>query len=190
MAAEQLRSPWETSAFVDCMSMSAPVNFAGYGVGADHFRSLAASLPTGVSVITTADKDGSPAGMTSGAVCSVSCAPPLLLTCMALGSRTLAALTSRKSFVVNVLAADSAALAARFASREKDKFASVAWSPGSHRLPVLTEGTVAHAVCELYRTVNAGDHAIVIGLILDGEHRPGISPLMYFRRAYSGFPVD
>ena len=44
-------STWETSVFVDCMSMSAPVNLAGYGVGPDHFRSLAASLPTGSSVI-------------------------------------------------------------------------------------------------------------------------------------------
>ena len=38
---------WETSVFVDCMSMSAPVNLAGYGVAPDHFRSLAASLPPG-----------------------------------------------------------------------------------------------------------------------------------------------
>jgi flavin reductase (DIM6/NTAB) family NADH-FMN oxidoreductase RutF len=181
---------WETSAFVDCMSMSAPVNLAGYGVGADHFRSLAASLPTGVSVLTTLDADGSPTGMTCGTVCSLSCAPPLLLTCLSLGSRTLAALASRKSFVVNVLAADGAAVAARFASAVPDKFAGVSWSPGKSRLPVLTEATVAHAVCELYQIVSAGDHAIVIGLILDGEHRLGVSPLMYFRRAFSGFPID
>ena len=40
------------------------------------------------------------------------------------------------------------------------------------------------------QVVNAGDHAIVIGLILDGEHELGISPLMYFRRAYWDFPSD
>lgn len=181
---------WETSAFVDCMSMSAPVNLAGYGVGADHFRSLAASLPTGVSVLTTLDADGSPTGLTCGTVCSLSCAPPLLLTCISLGSRTLAALVRRKSFVVNVLAADGAGLAARFASAVPDKFVGVSWSPGKSGLPVLAEATVAHAACELYQVVNAGDHAIVIGLILDGEHRLGVSPLMYFRRAFSGFPID
>jgi flavin reductase (DIM6/NTAB) family NADH-FMN oxidoreductase RutF len=37
--------------------------------------------------------------------------------------------------------------------------------------------------------VGAGDHAIVMGLILDGAHRLDVSPLMYFRRSYSGFPV-
>jgi flavin reductase (DIM6/NTAB) family NADH-FMN oxidoreductase RutF len=180
---------WQTSAFVDCMSMSAPVNLAGYGVGADHFRSLAASLPTGVSVLTTLDAEGSPTGLTCGTVCSLSCAPPLLLTCMSLGSRTLAALVRRKSFVVNVLAADGAGLAARFASAVPDKFVGVSWSRGKTGLPVLAEATVAHAVCELYQVIDAGDHAIVIGLILDGEHRLGVSPLMYFRRAFSGFPI-
>jgi 3-hydroxy-9,10-secoandrosta-1,3,5(10)-triene-9,17-dione monooxygenase reductase component len=177
------------NAFVDGMSMSAPVNLAGYGVGADEFRSLAASLPTGVTVITTAGPGGEPVGMTCGAVCSLSCEPPLLLTCISRGSRTLAALASRKSYVVHVLGAESAALASRFAGAAGDKFAGVPWERGKHGLPVLAEGTVAHAVCELYQVVNAGDHAIVIGLILGGEHRLGASPLMYFRRGYSGFPV-
>ena len=181
---------WETSVFVDCMSMSAQVNLAGYGVAPDHFRSLAASLPTGVSVITTAGPDGEPLGMTCGTVCSLSCAPPLLLACVSLGSKTLTALHDRKAFVVNVLSADGSGLASRFASSVGDKFVGVEWARGKHGLPVLGEGTVAHAECELYQVVNAGDHAIVIGLILDGEHKLDISPLMYFRRAYSGFPVD
>jgi len=175
--------------FVDCMSMSAPVNLAGYGVGADEFRSLAASLPTGVTVVTTAGPGGEPMGMTCGAVCSLSCEPPLLLLCISRGSKTLAALTSRKAFIVHVLAAESAALASNFAAPSDDRFAGVSWGRGKYGLPVLAEGTVAHTVCELYQVVSAGDHAIVIGLILDGEHRLGASPLMYFRRDYSGFPV-
>ena len=181
---------WESSVFIDCMSMSAPVNLAGYGVAPDHFRSLAASLPTGVSVITTDGAEGEPLGMTCGTVCSLSCAPPLLLACVSLSSRTLTALRSRGSFVVNVLSADGSGLASRFAGSAGDKFAGVQWGRGKHGLPVLREGTVAHAECELYQVVSAGDHAIVIGLILDGEHKPAISPLMYFRRAYSGFPVE
>jgi flavin reductase (DIM6/NTAB) family NADH-FMN oxidoreductase RutF len=176
-------------AFVDCMSMSAAINFAGYGVAAEHFRSLAASLPTGVCVITTTGPDGTPAGMTSGAVCSLSCEPPLLLTCISRGSRTLQAIRARGSFVVNVLGADSSALSDRFARSESERFAGVAWNPDRSGLPVLAEGTIAHAACEVFRTVDAGDHTIVIGLIVDGQHRLDVSPLMYFRRNYSGFPI-
>ena len=182
-------SAWGSSDFVDCMSMSAPVNLAGYGIAPDHFRSLAASLPTGVAVLTTVAADAEPLGMTCGTVCSLSCEPPLLLACVGLGSKTLTALRRRKAFVVNVLAADGERLASRFASPVPDKFAGVDWVTGKHGLPVLREGVVAHAECELYRIVDAGDHAIVIGLILDGEHRLDVSPLMYFKRAYSGFPV-
>ena len=144
---------WDNSAFVDCMSMSAPVNLAGYGVAPDHFRSLAASLPTGVAVITTAAADAEPLGLTCGTVCSLSCQPPLLLACVGLGSRTLTALRARKAFVVNVLAADAERLATRFAGQLRDKFAGVEWATGKHGLPVLQEGTVAHAECELYRVV-------------------------------------
>ncbi len=175
--------------FVDCMSMSAPINFAGYGVAGDQFRSLAASLPTGVCVITTTNSNGTPIGMTSGAVCSLSCEPPLLLTCISRGSRTLQAIRSRGSFVVNVLGADSAAISNRFAGPEAERFAGVAWTPDRSGLPVLSDGTIAHAVCELYRAIDAGDHIIVIGLIVDGQHRMDVSPLMYFRREYSGFPI-
>lgn len=181
---------WETSVFVDCMSMSAPVNLAGYGVAPDHFRSLAASLPTGVSVLTTTGADATPTGMTCGTVASLSCAPPLILACLSLGSSTLTAIAERGAFVVNVLSADAAPIATRFASSIPDKFIGVAWRPGKNNLPVLAEGAVAHAECELYQVVNVGDHAIIIGLILNGEHTQGISPLMYFRRAFSAFQAD
>jgi flavin reductase (DIM6/NTAB) family NADH-FMN oxidoreductase RutF len=176
-------------AFVDCMSMSAAVNFAGYGVAADHFRSLAGSLPTGVCVITSRNAQGDPVGMTSGAVCSLSCEPPLLLTCISRGSKTLTAIRESGAFVVNMLAADSAALSDRFASPVSDRFADVAWTRERSGLPVLTDGTIAHAICHVYQLVSAGDHVIVIGLIVGGEHRADIEPLMYFRRSYSGFPI-
>jgi flavin reductase (DIM6/NTAB) family NADH-FMN oxidoreductase RutF len=181
---------WDTSAFFDHRSMSPAVNFAGYGVAADHFRFLAASLPTGVNVITTSEADRTPVGMTSGAVCGVSCEPPLLLTCIGRGSRTLEAIKSRKRFCVNVLSAAGSHVSEQFARSQTDKFAGVTWVPAYGGIPVLTQDTIAHAICELYQVHSAGDHAIVIGLIVDGAHRSDVSPLMYFRRGYSGFPLS
>jgi len=176
-----------SSTFVDCMSMSPVVNLAGYGVEGDHFRSLAAALPTGVSVITTLGAEGTPLGMTSGAVCSLSCEPPLVLTCIGRGSQTLAALKKHHAFCVNVLAADAAEISNRFAGSMPDKFAGVDWLPGPGGLPVLTTGTTAHAVCDVYRVVHAGDHDIVIGLIVAGDAEESADPLVYYRREYAGF---
>ncbi|MFG2884704.1 flavin reductase family protein [Streptomyces sp. NPDC048297] len=176
-----------STAFTDCMSMSPMVNLAGYGVEADHFRSLAAALPTGVSVVTTLTADGAPVGMTSGAVCGLSCEPPLVLVCIARGSRTLREIKGRRSFCVNVLASGADALSNRFASAGGDKFTGVDWRPGPGGVPVLSTGTTAHAVCELYQIVPGGDHEIVIGLIVAGDSDPSDSPLVYYRRTYAGF---
>ncbi|WP_432854008.1 flavin reductase family protein [Amycolatopsis sp. CA-161197] len=178
--------PSPGAALGSARSMSAPVHLAGYGVDADRFRGLAASLPTSVSVITTTAEDGSPIGMTSGTVCSLSCEPPLLLVCLGKASRTLQAIRDRGRFGVNVLDSNGSELSAHFASRAEDKFATTGWHRGRHGSPVLEDSVVAFLECELYQVVDGGDHAIVVGLIMDGEHTDA-SPLVYFRRSYSGF---
>ncbi|WP_326834804.1 flavin reductase family protein [Amycolatopsis rhabdoformis] len=179
-------SPSPGSALGSTRSMSAPVQLAGYGVDADRFRGLAASLPTSVSVITTTAEDGSPIGMTSGTVCSLSCEPPLLLVCLGKASRTLRAIRDRGRFGVNVLDRDGSETSAHFASRVADKFATTGWRRGRHGSPVLEDNVVAFLECELYQVVDGGDHAIVVGLVMDGDHTDA-APLVYFRRTYSGF---
>ena len=154
------------------------------------FRTALGSYATGVTIITVAGGDGKPYGITCNSFASVSLNPPLVLWSLVLYSSSLSAFQDASHFAVNVLGISQQALANKFAKSSDDKFVGVEWARGKHGLPVLGEGTVAHAECELYQVVNAGDHAIVIGLILDGEHKLDISPLMYFRRAYSGFPVD
>ena len=175
-----------TTALYESRSMSAPVNLAGYGVDADGFRGLAASLPTAVSVVTTTEADGTPVGMTSGTVCSLSCEPPLLLVCIGRSSRTLRTITDSRRFCVNVLAGDGAELSARFAGRAEDKFAGVGWHRGPSGNPVLDEAVSAWLECELYQVVDGGDHAIVIGLVTEGQAST-CAPLVYFRRSYAGF---
>lgn len=97
------------------------------------------------------------------------------------------AIKQRQSFCVNVLASGSDAISNRFATSGGDKFTDVDWRPGPGGLPVLTTGTTAHAICELYQVVPAGDHEIVIGLIVAGDSDPSGSPLVYYRRGYAGF---
>lgn len=165
-----------------------PVTFGG--VSEDRFRALAGSLPTGVCVVTTREPGGHPIGATAGAVCGLSRVPPLLLLCLDTGSRTLQALLRRGCFGVNILAADAAELSRRFAGPPAHRFDAVAWTTGAHDVPILTEGVVAHAICTVFRTVRAGDHLIVMGLIVAGDHRADTEPLLYHRRRYAGFPGE
>lgn len=179
----------DQSPFIDCMSMRPEVHLAGYGVESDHFRTLAGSLPTAVSVVTTLDAQGTPVGMTSGTVSSLSCEPPLLLVCMSSGSRTLRSVLEYGRFCVNVLDGGGQATSELFASSAEDKFSRVAWHTGPGGLPVLDTDVAAHAVCEVFREVDGGDHRLVLGLITGGDRTATETPLVYFRRRYSAFPV-
>ncbi|MBB5078951.1 flavin reductase family protein [Nonomuraea endophytica] len=159
-------------------------------VPAQLFKTLAGSLPTGVTVVTSLAGTGRPAGLTSGAVCALSADPPLMLVCIGRGSRTLTAIESSGAFCVNVLDAGSASLSERFAGGGDGKFDGIAWRPGRHGVPVLTQGTVAHAICEVLETVSGGDHLIVIGLVVEGAREREAAPLLYHRRRYAGFPAQ
>ena len=153
-------------------------------IGLDEFRQIMGSLASGVSVITSLDEDGAPYGMTCSAVCSVSAEPPLLLTCVRTPSTTLNAIRSSGRFLVNFLDADALALSDLFASRTPDKFAEVGWRHSDRLgLPQL-ERTVAHAECLVHDVVTAGDHAIVLGRIIDGQAIPDRFPLGYWRGRY------
>ena len=55
------------------------------------FFDVMASFPSGVAIVTTLDADGTPRGLTTTAVCSVSADPPTILVCVDRASRTLAA---------------------------------------------------------------------------------------------------
>jgi flavin reductase (DIM6/NTAB) family NADH-FMN oxidoreductase RutF len=73
---------------------------------------------TDVAVITT-DHDGHREGMTVNLLTSVSLNSPMLLVCLALGTRTAAAVSESGRFGVNILSARQEAIANRFARRRE-----------------------------------------------------------------------
>ena len=149
------------------------------------FFEIMASFPSGVAVVTTLDGEGTPRGLTSTAVSSVSADPPLLLVCVDLESRTLEALRVRGRFVVNFMRQGRGELCMLFASKADDKFAAVAWTPSPSGLPVLTADALAWAECEPAQEIRAGDHVILVGSVEAGEGPAGDeAPLMYYRRSW------
>src|SRR5207244_7390775 len=86
------------------------------------FFEIMASFPSGVAIVTTLDGDGTPRGLTSTAVSSVSADPPLLLVCVDVESRTLVALRRSRRFVVNFMRQGRGELSRLFASKSDSKF--------------------------------------------------------------------
>ena len=149
------------------------------------------AFPTGVTIVTTVGDDGVPKGLTTQSFMSVSTAPPLLLVSLDNTSRTLRALLGSKAFVVNYLAADRGELATRFASKGEDKFSGVVSRPSAAAKgsPILAADSVAYAECLVTRTVEAGDHTLILASVEDGAVLAG-TPLLYYRRTYAGWPEE
>jgi flavin reductase (DIM6/NTAB) family NADH-FMN oxidoreductase RutF len=154
-------------------------------VDRQEFFDIMASFPSGVAIVTTADAEGAPYGLTTTALSSVSADPPTLLVCVDLGSRTLPVLRAAGRFVVNFMRAGRGDLCLLFASKADDKFARVAWRRLEGGLPLLEHDVLAWAEVETERELEVGDHVVLIGRVLEGgavEH--GLAPLMYYRRSW------
>lgn len=157
------------------------------GVSSSAFRSVCASFPSGVTIVTRLLADGRAYGMTVSSFTSVSLHPPLILICIDKGAGFLQGLHPGLSFLVNVLSEEQQELAKRFSKpREEDRFSGVAWSSGWGDLPRL-HATVATFGCSLHQVIDAGDHLVLIGAVHMLERHEG-RPLVWCERDYHCLP--
>ena len=129
-----------------------------------HFRDLMAGVCAPVTVVTAADLDG-PHGATVSSLASVSLRPPLISIALDRRSNLLARILGSGRFGVNILGCTQDDVATLFASRGVDRFDQVHWETADE-LPRL-EGAAGWAACELHQAVEAGDHLLLIGLVLN-----------------------
>jgi flavin reductase (DIM6/NTAB) family NADH-FMN oxidoreductase RutF len=150
------------------------------------FREVMASFPSGVVVLTAFGEDWQPRGLTVSAFCAVSLEPPLALACIDKTSNTLPAVQHTGGFTANILAAGREHLARRMATKVTDKFDAIGWRRPQSLIggPILEDDSAAYAVCTLRDTIEAGDHWILIGLVTEGAHREGVTPMIFSRRGY------
>jgi flavin reductase (DIM6/NTAB) family NADH-FMN oxidoreductase RutF len=164
-------------------------------VSPEGFRTALSHLASGVVIVTTRDSDGEPHGMTATAVCSVSLDPPLVMVCLDHDAATHTAVAQSGIFALNLLPASDEALAHRFATQSREKFAELALESGETGAPILAR-SLAHCDCTVLRSVPAGDHTIFIGRVVDagvgrtaaGDHSVG--PLLYYRGRYGAIDTE
>jgi 3-hydroxy-9,10-secoandrosta-1,3,5(10)-triene-9,17-dione monooxygenase reductase component len=156
----------------------------------DEFRMVMGHFATGISVVTTFDRDR-PAGITVNAFSSVSLEPPLVM--VALDRRRFISPMVRAAgrYAVNVLGSDQQELSDCFAHAptrpgepDREAFCGAAWQAGPAGLPLI-DGAIATLECTIVETFSAGDHDLFIGRVdsMD-QRRDGVAPLLYFRRRY------
>ncbi|MDH2348365.1 flavin reductase family protein [Bradyrhizobium sp. SSUT77] len=154
-------------------------------ITSDLFKSIMATAPGPATVVTSFTKDGAPCGLTMTAVCSVSLMPPLALACLSNSSNTLAALKETEAFSINYLTEGAEDLAMHFAKKSSSKFGTTEWSRPERGIggPLLLT-IAAYAACKVINIFDVGDHAVVIGEVVEGGVRAGAVALAYADRRF------
>lgn len=152
------------------------------------FKEVMGNYPTGVTVVTTVDEKGQPLGLTVNSFASVSIDPLLILWSIDKRVSTYQEFINTEKFAVNILAGDQGDICSLFASRGVDRFANCDWKLSGHNLPVIT-GAAGVMQCKTYKTVEAGDHTILIGEVIDIQS-DNTDPLLYHRRKFGEIPQE
>ena len=150
------------------------------------FKASMSDLASGVAVVTGATDDGSPRGLTVTSIASYSAHPPSVIVCVDETCNSYASLTTGSHFAAHLLQAEQADVAKLFASSVLDKFDQVSWTLWDDRVPVLSD-VLAVVICRRISTTVLGDHAIVVGEVVDGSMQDA-QPLVYWRRGFYGGP--
>ncbi|RBP48613.1 flavin reductase family protein [Arenicella xantha] len=147
-------------------------------------RDAFGQFATGVTVVTTRDKQGKPIGLTANSFASVSLEPPLVSWCVDKGSTRFTEFHEAEYFTISVLTAEQQPLSNLFAMRSWDEtvFDDVDWFAGHHDVPQFSEVS-ARFHCRTEHLYEGGDHVIIVGAVLDYESTPH-SPLVFFSGQY------
>ena len=152
-------------------------------ISADEFRRTLGHFASGVTVITTCDRDGRPTGLTASAFTSVSLEPPLILVCVDNKAQSYPALLGGKMFAVNILGLEQEAVSRRFATTKiENKFEGVPFTLSQLGLPLI-DNALAQLECATVSVHLEGDHTICVGRV-EGASAGGGAPLVYFRGRY------
>ena len=158
------------------------------GFDRNTFRRALGQYPTGVTVITTVEPDGTPRGFTANSFTSVSLDPPLLLVCIAKSAASCETFCTASHFAINVLEEGQKDVSGLFATQRPDKFHVTRWHEGKTGTPLIEDG-LTWFECLRHDQVEAGDHVILIGRVIDFAFRDG-QPLGYVRGSYFTLGIE
>jgi flavin reductase (DIM6/NTAB) family NADH-FMN oxidoreductase RutF len=144
------------------------------------FSDVLRKFPLAVNVVTVG-RGGSENALTVSWATPVSFDPPMFLVALDRLHYSVDFVKSTKNFAVNVLAEGQERLAGQLARQAmvgEDKLAGVARREGETGASILTDA-VAYFDCELASVLEAGDHHLLLGRVVDAglpkEGKPLVS---------------
>lgn len=147
------------------------------------FRAVLGRFASGVTVVTTVDKNGDDRGMTVSSFCSVSLEPPLVLICVEHTGSVYQPMSEATSFTVNILSEGQESIARRFAGPDPDRFEGLGFSRGGNGNAIFSD-VLGYIQCNVVARHPTGDHDILIGEVEEAMAEEG-RPLLYYRGGYA-----
>ena len=123
---------------------------------------------TGVAVVTALQPNDNPIEFTASSFATVSLNPPLLLVCIAKVAAGFNTFAQTNHFAVNILSKGQKEFLNLSRANSNKKFDGPGWDVNLQNIPLIT-GSLASFSCVRHRLVDAGDHLILIGRVLDFE---------------------
>jgi flavin reductase (DIM6/NTAB) family NADH-FMN oxidoreductase RutF len=136
---------------------------------ANHKKTALRMIPYGLYVLTAQSKDGARTAATVNWVTQASFEPPLVVVGVKADSHAKAVIDSSGSFALNILGKGQQGIAyGFFKSVESDdqQIGGQAYRPGATGAPIL-QATPAFVECRVLETFERGDHAIVVGEVVE-----------------------
>src|SRR5258708_40306562 len=133
----------------------------------DFFRQVAGQFATGITIVTTRSQ-GTLAGITVNAFCSVSLDPPLILVCIDLSSTTLPCIRESGTFAVNILSNEQERLSRCFATSTEERyehFCQASFHTAATGSPIIDD-TLAFLDARVVAEYPGGDHVIFLGQVV------------------------
>ena len=149
-------------------------------------RRIMGQFATGVTVITTKDKSGTPFGLTANGFTSVSLSPPLVLVCVDKATQCYSCFEQSKIFAVNVLSEEQEEISRRFATKGIEKLTGIKWHQGETGVALL-DGAIGFIECKVVHGYEGGDHTIYVGEVTNATAAEG-QPLLFFKGKYHRLP--
>ncbi|MFF0138471.1 flavin reductase family protein [Streptomyces sp. NPDC005227] len=155
-------------------------------------RATTRKFATGVTVLTCSRDEGTH-GVTVSTLTLASMKPPMVSVALRRDSQGLAALLAAGTFAVNVLGSQQDPLARHFARSDRGEGLTRpgrgVWAGHTADGVPLIGGAVGWLQCRVTRTVPAGDHELVLGLVTDARLGTAEVPLLNFAGALHRLPA-
>ncbi len=152
------------------------------------FRQCLGKFATGVTIVTCADDEGRPYGITANSFSSVSLEPHLILWNVAKVSNSLQAFLDAEYFAINLLTRDQQDLSSHFAKSDHTLFDTVEIDRSQENVPLIP-GTLACFECRTHQIHDCGDHYIVVGEVLRFASSER-EPLLFYNGDYAALDAE